>query len=92
MGRKIASEGDLRYYHNIVVENFVADIISVLANTVQSGDQLRLGQGMSFENHANTLSDRAEEEAQLFQLFLRNGREEVAAGLMILIDFLYWAC
>ena len=61
MRTSIGSEADLRLYHNTIVENFVTDIISTLANTPQTSHRLHLGEGVSFENHANTLSDFAEE-------------------------------
>ena len=61
MDRKIASEGDLRLYHTPAVENFVANIISVLASNPQYNQYLRLGQGVTFENHTNTLSALAED-------------------------------
>ena len=54
MGRKIASEGDLRLYHSSAVENFVANIISELASN------LGFEQGVTFANHTNTLGDKAE--------------------------------
>lgn len=59
-GRKIASEGDLRLFHSPAVENFVANIISALASSPQCNCELGLGRGVTFENHTNTLSDRAE--------------------------------
>lgn len=61
MGRKIASEADLRLFHSSAVENFVVNIVSVLARSPQCNRELRLGQGVTFENHTNTLSDLAEE-------------------------------
>ena len=59
LGRKIASEGDLRFYHNLAVENFVANIFSVLASNLQRSQHLGIGQGVTFENHTNPLSDLA---------------------------------
>ena len=61
MNRKIASEQDLRLFHNIAVENFVARIVSVLVSDPQLSQHLSLGQGVTFENHTNTLSDLAED-------------------------------
>ena len=61
LGRKIASEGDLRLYHNLAVENFVENISSVLASNPQYSQCLGFGQGITFENHTNTLSDLAED-------------------------------
>ena len=60
MGRKIASEGDLRLYHSSAVENIVTNIIFVLASNPQHSQSLGLGQGVTFENHTNTLNDLAE--------------------------------
>ena len=60
-GRKIASEVDLRIYHSNFVEDFVTQIISILAENPQDGQKFSLGQGVTFENHTNTLSDFAEE-------------------------------
>ena len=56
-GRMIASEEDLKMFEHTTVENFVADIFSVLANNHQYSEDLDIGHGVVFENHSNTLSD-----------------------------------
>ena len=66
-GRKIASEDDLKLFQHSAVENFVADIISVLARNHQCREDLALGQGVIFENHTNTLSDVAEDVQALLR-------------------------
>ena len=66
--RKIASEGDLRLYHNLAVENFITNIIFVLVGNPQCSQHLCLGQGVTFENYTNTLSDLAED----VQAYLRS--------------------
>ena len=67
-GRKIASENDLKLFQHSMVENFVADIISVLAANHLDNKNWTLGQGVVFENHTNTLSDMAEDVQDRLQL------------------------
>ena len=59
--RKIASEDDLKLFQHSAVENFVADVVSILADKHRDGEKWALGQGIVFENHTNTLSDTAED-------------------------------
>lgn len=67
-GRKIASEDDLKLCQHSIVENFVADVFSVLAANHQDGESWALGQAVVFENHTNTLSDMAEDVQDRLQL------------------------
>ena len=66
-GRKIASEEDLKMFQHSAVENFVADIFSILASNDQYRESLVLGHGVIFENHSNTLSDLDKDVQALLQ-------------------------
>ncbi|KAI9670763.1 MAG: hypothetical protein M1817_003873 [Caeruleum heppii] len=55
--RKLASEADLAGYQRIAVEYPVTEIISALVKQESERERLHLANGISFENHANTLSD-----------------------------------
>ena len=59
--QRVGSEAALRVFHNVAVETIVTNILSELIEHPPYGDQLQLGQGMSFETHTNTLSGRDEE-------------------------------
>ena len=62
--RKIASERDLESYQLLTLESPVADIVSHLVTMTAAREQFSLADGVIFENHANTLSDVAEDVAQ----------------------------
>ena len=59
--QKIWSDADLRVLHRIAIENFVTDIMLTIGEHPQYSRSLGLRQGISFESHANTLSETAEE-------------------------------
>ncbi|RAQ79515.1 hypothetical protein COH21_012816 [Aspergillus flavus] len=53
--RPISSEQDLQSYERFGVENYVRDIIVALCKIPAARDEFGLGDGVMFENHANTL-------------------------------------
>lgn len=57
----LANELSLRHYETIAVEVPVANIINHLCESKQTRHLLQLGQGITFENDLNSLSDAAEE-------------------------------
>ncbi|MCJ1282377.1 hypothetical protein MMC26_001700 [Xylographa opegraphella] len=59
--RSLASEQDLEHYERVAVEDMVSDVISQMTNGKDAQQGLQLGQGIIFDNHANSLSDTAEE-------------------------------
>jgi len=59
--RPLASESDLESYERFAVEDHVAEIISRLIDVPRARHLFSLENGVLFENHANTLSDDAEE-------------------------------
>jgi hypothetical protein len=65
--RPLASEKDLESYQRFVVEEKVVNVISQLLDIPQARQSFALGNGIEFENHANTLSDNAEEVLQRTQ-------------------------
>jgi hypothetical protein len=74
--RPLASEKDLEGYERLAVEGPTTDIISQLQKIEKARSALRLGDGIMFENHANTLSDTNEEVRQSLQsLRLSNTRQ-----------------
>ncbi|KAM3067066.1 hypothetical protein ACMFMG_011739 [Clarireedia jacksonii] len=62
--RPLASEKDLETYQRLAVERPTTDIISYLQGSKDARDTFDLGEGIIFENHANTLSDSNEEVQQ----------------------------
>jgi hypothetical protein len=62
--RPLASEKDLESYQRFAVEEKVVDVISRLLSYPEARQLFTLGNGIEFENHANTLSDNAEEVLQ----------------------------
>ena len=60
-GRKIASEEDLRKFHQTTVEDAIANVISTLVTNELHGENWTLGKGVVFETHTNGLSDLAED-------------------------------
>ena len=58
---QIANEASLRIHQKAALEVHVTDIISRLSEVVQDPHEFELGQGIIFENDANSLSDLAEE-------------------------------
>lgn len=63
--RPLASEDDLKFYQRCAIESPVTDIINVLSNTSHpSTQEFHLGNGVSFENHQNTLDESSQEASQ----------------------------
>lgn len=62
--RKLASEKDLESFERATLENPVARILHFLCSQPETRDLFNLDNGVEFENHPNTLSDRSEEVTQ----------------------------
>ena len=56
--RPISSEQDLEGYERSAVEDHVRDIISELCNIPAARDEFHLGDGVQFDNHANSLESQ----------------------------------
>ncbi|TVY90595.1 hypothetical protein LAWI1_G003827 [Lachnellula willkommii] len=65
--RPLASEKDLEAYQRPAVERPTTHIISHLQRIEKARHEFDLGEGIIFENHANTLSDSNEEVQQSLQ-------------------------
>jgi hypothetical protein len=65
--RPLASEKDLETYQRLAVERPTINIISHLQRIEEARRAFNLGEGIIFENHANTLSDSNEEVQQSLQ-------------------------
>jgi hypothetical protein len=65
--RPLASEKDLEAYQRLAVERPTTHIISQLQRIEEARYTFDLGEGIIFENHANTLSDNNEEVQQSLQ-------------------------
>ncbi|KAH6675940.1 hypothetical protein B0J14DRAFT_477695, partial [Halenospora varia] len=59
--RPLASEKDLETYQRLAVERPTTNIISYLLGIEEARHAFNLGEGIIFENHANTLSDSNDE-------------------------------
>lgn len=57
--RPISSEDDLRYYERFAVEDHVHDIISELCKIPGAQEEFRLGNGVLFDSHTNSLNENA---------------------------------
>ncbi|KAH8799418.1 hypothetical protein F5884DRAFT_758446 [Xylogone sp. PMI_703] len=66
--RPLASEKDLETYQRLAVERPTTNIISHLQQIEEARHAFNLGEGIIFENHANTLSDNNEEVQQSLQI------------------------
>ena len=55
--RLLRSEKDLESYERFAVEDHVHDIIAELCKIPDAKERFRLGNGVMFDNHANTLDD-----------------------------------
>lgn len=53
--RPISSEQDLETYERSAVEDHVRDIVTELCNIPAARHELRLDDGVRFDNHANSL-------------------------------------
>ena len=56
--RPISSEQDLEGYERSAVEDHVRDIITELCNIPAARDEFHLGDGVQFDNHANSLESQ----------------------------------
>ena len=65
--RPLASEKDLETYQRLAIERPTTNIISHLQEIREARRAFSLGDGIIFENHANTLSDNNEEVQQSLQ-------------------------
>ncbi|KAH8650353.1 hypothetical protein BGZ60DRAFT_421798 [Tricladium varicosporioides] len=65
--RPLASEKDLEAYQRLAVERPATHIISQLQRIEEARNAFDLGEGIIFENHANTLSDSNEEVRESLQ-------------------------
>jgi len=61
LGGPLSSERDLESYERFAVENHVRDIILKLSEVPEARRRFRIGDGVWFESHSNTLEDDAEE-------------------------------
>ncbi|KAL9122915.1 MAG: hypothetical protein Q9187_000527 [Circinaria calcarea] len=66
--RKLASEADLESFERTTVEGMVTRIIGQLCAMDPARTQFQLGQGVTFDNHTNSLSDAAEEVQQYLHI------------------------
>src|SRR5271154_351884 len=62
--RPLASESDLQSYERFAVEGMVREVMEQLMKIPEAKDLLHGCDEMEFENHLNTLSDKAEEVVQ----------------------------
>ena len=53
----LGSEGDLQIYQRVAVENYVVIVIEELTKDPNLRDMYKLGDGVVFENHTNTLNN-----------------------------------
>jgi len=65
--RSFASEDDLRPHQQLAVESSIGEIIAALSTMEGAREQFRLGRGVKFENHANTLDEEIEEVQERLQ-------------------------
>jgi hypothetical protein len=74
--RPLASEKDLEGYQRLTVERPITNIISHLRHIEEARRAFSLGDGIIFENHANTLSDSNEEVQQSLQNLRISGKQQ----------------
>ncbi|QKX63175.1 uncharacterized protein TRUGW13939_10344 [Talaromyces rugulosus] len=63
--RLLRSEKDLESYERFAVEDYVHDIITELCNIPDAKQRFRLGNGVAFDNHANTLDETEDDDANV---------------------------
>ncbi|KAH6672621.1 hypothetical protein B0J14DRAFT_77847 [Halenospora varia] len=73
--RPLASEKDLEAYQRFAVERPTTNIISRLQQIEEARHEFNLGDGIIFENHANTLSDNNEEVRQSLENLRLSGKQ-----------------
>ncbi|KXJ85003.1 hypothetical protein Micbo1qcDRAFT_225014, partial [Microdochium bolleyi] len=62
--KKVANERDLEYIQHNIVETPVANTVESLRDHEATKQSFALGQGLTFDNHPNALSDGAKEPLQ----------------------------
>ena len=62
--RPISSEQDLEGYERSAVEDHVRDIITELCNIPAARDEFHLGDGVQFDNHANSLESQSNQPSR----------------------------
>ncbi|KAK2748514.1 hypothetical protein FQN57_000647 [Myotisia sp. PD_48] len=55
--RPLGSEKDLEFHERLAVEQHVHDVIAELCKIPEARTEFSLGEGVQFENHANTIDD-----------------------------------
>ncbi|KAH8799457.1 hypothetical protein F5884DRAFT_128577 [Xylogone sp. PMI_703] len=78
--RPLASEKDLETYQRLAVERPTTNIISQLQRIEEARRAFNLGEGIIFENHANTLSDNSEEVQQSLQFLSVSDRGQASSS------------
>jgi hypothetical protein len=76
--RPLASEKDLEGYQRLAAEKPATNIISQLQGIKKARKAFRLGDGIIFENHANTLADTNEEVQQSLQNLRLSRRQQAS--------------
>ncbi|OJJ47661.1 hypothetical protein ASPZODRAFT_1739647 [Penicilliopsis zonata CBS 506.65] len=74
--RFLRSEKDLESYERFAVEDHVQDIIAELCKIPDAKERFRLGNGVVFENHGNTLDDPEDEDEVLDTSSSKNPRPD----------------
>ena len=62
--RPISSEQDLETYEQSAVEDLVQDIITELCKIPAAQDEFHLGDGVQFDNHANSLESQSNQPSK----------------------------
>ncbi|KKK18214.1 hypothetical protein P175DRAFT_0508565 [Aspergillus ochraceoroseus IBT 24754] len=73
-GRMVGSEIDLSYFERQTIESRVASVIKQLHASPQLRQTFRLNGDVTFENHANTLTDESNITADMSSLSLTQGQ------------------
>jgi hypothetical protein len=74
--RSLASEDDLIPHQQLAVESPISNIVGALSQMEGACEKFKLGHGLKFENHANTLDEEVEEVQQRLQAQALSRREE----------------
>lgn len=78
--RPLASEKDLEVYQRSAVERPTTHIISHLLQIAEARREFNLGDGIIFENHANTLGDSNEEVQQSLQNLRLSSKQQASSS------------
>ena len=62
--RPISSKQDLETYERSAVEDFVRDIVTELCKIPAAQDEFHLGNGVQFDNHANSLESQSNQPSR----------------------------